>query len=232
MLAAALKYALQACPESPAGLAFVMLAGDPERRRLVVTARDGHHWLAHYVPVAKDTAAGFGAVAITRKSAKRAERCLRFASGQKAGGRTQIAGRLLLHADVGQPDPFAVELSEFRKGKTQEGWAFPEFHPAPEEAAEIGSEMIAHAVAVNGHLVIKRLERDAGGNVGVWVTDESGAEIARAYLVQRGRTLGLPPDTQTEFPGMKTADGKPAKAAKRGRTPTKGGSGFRVGRKK
>lgn len=207
---AALKYAFTACAkedDQPA-LAFVVVARDHLRQRLVFAARDGRRWHAAYVAAPENLVQS--TVALTRECIEGAIKDLAYAARRDSNAKVVFDWTQPLRWFVryGAPTPLTIPLADFAPGREPEEWELPSIgrdvvHGLGRPAM-LDFEATHEAKArtwLGGGALVRRDELDDHGRRHVTLVDSSGEELARAVLVQLGRTDGLPRDPQQAFPG-------------------------------
>ncbi len=210
---AALKFAFTACAkedDQPA-LAFVAFAVEHRLERIVFAARDGRRWHAAYVPAPEKLHQY--PVALARESIAGAIKDL--AHCVKRDGNAKVVFDFVrpLHWYVryGAPTPLTIQLVDLMPGKAPEGWELPSIGRDLVSLFGVTSAPVAldfeathEAKArtwVGGGALVRRDELDDHGRRHVTLVDSGGEELARAVLVQLGRTDGLPAERQTEIAG-------------------------------
>lgn len=215
---AALKYAFTACAkedDQPA-LAFVVVARDYPRQRLVFAARDGRRWHAAYVAAPEKLIQS--TVALTRESIEGAIKDLAYAARRDSNAKVAFDWTQPLRWFVryGAPTPITIPLADFAPGHEPEAWELPsigrDLIHGFSRPATLDFEATHEAKArtwLGGGALVRRDELDDHGRRHVTLVDSSGEELARAVLVQLGRTDGLPRDPQQAFPGTLSPDESP-----------------------
>ncbi len=213
--AAALRIVLKATPKrgaSPA-ISHVVLASDPDKKRLELAAHDGCRWHLAFVPTSD--VVEMVPQAIQLRNARSLLRSVEYAvKERKLGARVGFAEhtgnptRLVI--SCGKPDALMFELKLAAKGEP-EGWRPPRFSRSGDAtAAEYDARAIAEATAWKGARVT-RDECDAVGRRHITLMDQTGVELMRAVIVASGLTEGLPEEPQLEIEGALTPKKKRGK---------------------
>lgn len=211
----ALKVALRAAPrkeEDEPAVAYVVIAADPERQRIIFSARDGRRWHMTFVPTSHSVE--FKTLAITLDTARKLVRLLDSAvSVYSIGANVRFAAdtgsEKLWHIAYGEPEPLLIMLKEYGAAKEPEGWRPPAFSVPDDTARAAIVDFDARAIAQatswpGGGAIVKRDEVDAFGRRHFSIVDTGGVELLRAVIVPHGQTDGLPEDRQQEIPGTLT----------------------------
>jgi hypothetical protein len=203
--AAALKIVLKAAPKRGAGAAIqhVVLASDPEQKRLELAAHDGNRYHLAFVPTSD--AVTMAPQAIQLRNARSLLKSVEYAvKERKLGARVGFAEhtgsptRLII--SCGKPQALTFELKLAAKGEP-EGWRPPKFSRAGDVTeAEHDARSIQDATSWKGARVT-RDERDGVGRRHITLMDQAGVELMRAVIVPTGLTEGLPDEPQLEIDG-------------------------------
>lgn len=205
----ALKVARKAAPKKETeecAVAYLVVACDRDRSRIVFSGRDGNRWHTTFVPLSDPTS--FATFMITLEKAKELAHWLASSLVYPLANvrfRAASGSDLVWHITYGPADHdhYEVELASVRE--EPKGWRPPPFLTADPGVAAIttyDAKAISQATSwPGGGAIVPRDEVDTSGLRHITVTTLSGDELLHAVIVPFGQTAGLPEDRQTEING-------------------------------
>lgn len=223
-LLSALKYVWKSLPkpkEQP-DIAYLIVHHDTDKKRIVLSARDGCRWHEAYIEAPEQLS--LITSALEWESVNNAKRWLDNAVKACASTTVEIETALCWSIHYNGPAP--IELEFQRLYKTPTDWQLPSFvAPKPGEANGgvingYQSKHMADAQTWTGGACVRRDDPDSAGRRHLVLVDPSGDLLARAVVCPLGMTDGLPDSKQTEIdstlspPGVANAKRAKAKASK------------------
>ena len=225
-LLSALKYVFKALPKpkDQPDVSYLIIHHDTEKKRIVLSARDGCRWHETYIEAPEQLL--LVTSALQWHSVNTAKKWLDNAL--KACAHTTVEIDSALNWFVHYDGPSPLELVFDRLEKTPNDWQLPTFTaPKPGEVNRgavhgYQSKHVSDATTWTGGACVRRDDPDASGRRHLVLVDPSGDQLARAVVCPLGMTDGLPDSKQTEIDGTLSPPGvaKSKRQAQKSKTVT------------